>query len=481
MGSIEFLRNWEGITGIKDIKIGYFPIWYMMDEFVHYAYNYYPNVDDIYNDINLDRRPSFKQNYMDIFLYARHKRRKKNAKKLNKEIPKNKRIVFIGSYSDEPQDPYMAPIMDHFQDYTRILIDIPSKTSSWDTERIKQKAVLQKHQNIYHRALEQFSEKESVIKWDYDCILKEYAKWKESIPSIFFIRNMMNQFDFFMDVRFKDYLRQYHALTNMLEELQPEVIVNPSEGGPTSNILYYLCDLFKIPIISIQHGSLRRDAKLYHIDREFPKATKVCVWGKKQKEFMIEEAKYKSSEIEITGSQAYDGYKMKYDKAYLCEKWGLNPDYPIYLVVDSSKTYKEKIEHFKKLKEEGQVLIKLHPFSDGNYPGFTNIKHGNLGKLIYISDAVFMYCSTVGLLSSLYDKPLMLLPKFSDCPNINMELGTKLDFNDIKGSIRKEKKKSKKRKKYAKENYKALDGGSSERIANVIKKVLNAKYAYKME
>lgn len=419
MNSIEiafWIRNWEKTSDIISLKIPDtdFRIWDLMDEWVDYSYCYYPNMKDILNNTNLDKKPSFKLLFMNTFYKYRTNVRKRYSGLLNKPIPDGKRIVYFSRYfSEQKRDTYNTPIINQLKNYINIMIDTPSEhAQSFHIKRIRFKN--KTTDNIIDRCLEEFYNGDEKVVADYEKIKEEYNQWKRNSDKGDRWAMMQPLFDFFINKRLKAHLRNFYMIKNALSALRPNAVVYYSEGGTFGKILFYHCKKMKIPCIAVQHGWLRQDTKLVHKQLDYPIPTKLCVWGKAQKDFMVRYGQYKEEDVIVTGNQRYDSIKQEYNKENICKELGLDPNKKIVFFPDQGETT-DMNKDFQLIKRYcPQLISKYHPATKQRYAVKIFPHDYNIFRLIAISDVVITTCSSVGMEAMLLDKPVIVWNVFKE-------------------------------------------------------------------
>lgn len=419
MNSIEiafWIRDWQEISKITDLKIPDtdFRIWDLMDEWVDYSYCYYPNIKDILNNVNLNKKPSWRLWFMNMFYKKRTIIRKQYSRLLNKPIPEGKRILYFSRYFWSGQrDIHNMPIIKQFKDHVNILIDTPSEhAKDFHIKRIMFKS--KTTDNIIDRCLEEFYGGDGKISSDYKKIKEGYAHWKKNSDKGDKWPQMQPLFDFFINKRLKAYLRNFYMIKNALESLKPNAVVYYSEGGTFGKILFFHCKKMNIPCIALQHGWLRQDTKLIHKTLDYPTPAKLCVWGEAQKDFMVKYGKYKEEDVIITGNQRYDSIKTKYNKEHICKKLGLDPNKKIIFFPDQGETT-DMNKDFQIIKKYcPQLISKYHPSTKKKYDIRIFPQDYDIFKLIAISDVVITTCSGVGMEAMLLDKPIIVWNVFEE-------------------------------------------------------------------
>ncbi len=220
-----------------------------------------------------------------------------------------------------------------------------------------------------------------------------------------------------------------------------------------------------------------------------------CVSGNYAKKILLKQCNYPEEKIIITGQPRYDELTKynKFNKKDICKKFNLDPKRKI--IIYASKFLENENRIFKILsmyvnKNKIQLIFKAHP--NANIPKLKkriieseNVKliHNiNLFELLYVCDLLITVSSTVAIEAMYLNKPVLIIDLFKRCTLPFVEYGAGYGVYEFKNIIdglemtlynKKIKDKLKiGRTKFLKDYMYGIDGKSTNRVINLIQKIL---------
>ena len=260
------------------------------------------------------------------------------------------------------------------------------------------------------------------------------------------------------------------------------------------------------PIVNVAYSYSASDVNGYknNLNCQFPDVT--AMYGDLFKKSLISIGKYeKFSSLVVTGQPRTDiliENKNKYSRERLSRKLGIDPkkklvvfaSQPLYEMSESKITLLSIIDSVRDL-DDVSLVVKLHPGDDEEYYNkiiedsrynAIAIKNIDLYELLYCSDLVISIQSTVILEALIMNKPTI---KVNLIENYDIFGGLKpkwlievFNDKDLKNEIRKvlfdkkyAHKINKNIKKFISDYYYTIDGKSTERFMQELKKLLKQK------
>lgn len=464
MDTIKMMREWADKSTIKNwltLEDG-FSIWWMMDEWLHKSIIYFSNFDDVIKGIK--RKPSKKIYLLKYFHRLRYKLRRNIS--MTREFKKGC-VLFFGSPVQKNEDNIFRPLFDKFED--KIIVDFPSDYDdkfylrrAWDKLEVKDTILLEEFYNPEYKTQLKIAKKlYKLLKEDNYFLKASKHIWPAIKP----------QMDFYFNHRFEAHLRNYYSLKNMVDTLEPSIIVYGGEGGVLGNILAHIGKMYNIPVIGIMHGSLKYDGKLVHYNDGCPKATKLCVWGKYHKDWLVKYSGYNPTDITVTGNFRFDNFKKKGemgDKILILDQ---NEEGDLLQIATSCLIF------------YGDTIVAIHPArKNRKFYEQIPIVESTEDYIDELSNSklIVSFCSTGVLDSMFYDKPLLLV-KLKDakwdptklCDYYQEKIGVIYTqgkdnlYDKIRLALKDPYKK--RRHEYIKSHLYKMDGKSTDRIIKVIK------------
>lgn len=203
---------------------------------------------------------------------------------------------------------------------------------------------------------------------------------------------------------------------NIFNKRKINILITADNSDPRSRILCLYAKKNKIPVIELQFGQCDVDS----IEWFFSLGDKVCVWGKRFKDILVNDFNHNENNVIVTGSPRFD-YMYNLNKTkftYLLKSKKIDNSKKIIILASTytipgydSKFDKRILKNFKKLLlDEISIhsnfifLVKPHPNENTNLllsltKNKKNIilldKHEDLRNYIPYSNALISFGSTV--------------------------------------------------------------------------------------
>ncbi len=436
----------------------------------------------------------------------------------NKKQKYKENVLFISKHSHRTEE-FLNPVVDKLKDlkYNKVFLDTVTNEILLDTKMFRKKLEQEDSRHILidnYISIKDIKEIRRITKrfkrlWN---LLRKNKEFKSifEFKKINIWELVEPQMSCFFYVRMKSYIEEFVAIENVIEEINPKVVVNLAAQGFDVGLLSS-CIKRKIPSVIFLFGvvvdlSTHRDLdqvsqKEIKPDK-FLIPTKTVVRGQNYKNALIKYGHYPEDSVKVTGDLRYDFLaNKKFDKNKICRELGLNPKnkiilfgtYDAPLIRDRELLTKIVGESVSKIKD-AQLLIKPHPNEKKEF--YENIikkyklnavvVEGNIFPFLYICDVLLMANSTIGLEAAILKKPFINMAFICNLDMWNyVKKGLALEAkqaknltNVIKKALYDEKIKkqlAKNRNKYVKEQCYKIDGKSSQRIADVIKSIINKR------
>jgi hypothetical protein len=234
-----------------------------------------------------------------------------------------------------------------------------------------------------------------------------------------------------------------------------------------------------------------------------PIAKNIIVWGKGDKDFLRKFIKNKK--IYIAGTSRLDHLRQKVNSEQVYSKFNLRKDkgiivlttqYPddayVFLEKETEVLVKSVISAMKEFPDK-QLIIKLHPLESGELPNvivkemnaknIQIIKDIVLGDLLRISEILIMINSTSAIEAMMLNKPVINFNPFKrPCATRYVKSGATIGVSKEKEVVkaiksiyknkRVRKRLEKKGKKFIKHYCYKNDGKATQRMVNIIEKII---------
>lgn len=475
-----------GTENIKELlKIDNTSIWWWMDDFILFSDSFANNMENVLNN-EPDKKIPFKSKAMHQFFKYRFQLRKRYGSYLKRTDNKKPKILILGGQSRGEGDPVTYPIIEGLKkDYNVLSVDVPSLYSRDTGIKLIKKKIKEKN-GFNHALFEDYMPKDinDEIKLDLFLLRRLYFKYKNKISIIHkgipVWKKIKPQFDAYFKYRLPTHLLYYFTLKNMIDKEKPVLVFYPTETGFLGRMLCAICEDENIPVVLKQHGVMFYSTETVHNSKDFPRPAKVCVWGKKYKDLLVNQGKYPKDSVVITGNMGYDNWN--FTKKPISNRillWAPS------LKKDQNKELREIYNITEKLNME--LKIKCHP---GLPIKFKNLPKNievfckeNPNDIIYDADIVLInYCGGFGLEAMMLDKPVILLnpekQTFSRAISGGDFIGKKVAYvidnlKETESMIHKIYKDGdvlrSNREEYVKDDCYKFDGGATNRIIKVIK------------
>lgn len=294
-------------------------------------------------------------------------------------------------------------------------------------------------------------------------------------------------------------------LDEILKEKKIKIAVLRNDSKELERTIIFCLRLSKIPSLVIQHGVI---ADLKH---HILLADKFAAWGKASVDWYNRFGN-PPEKFEVTGNPHFDtlvNWRPKLSRQTLCKQLNLDPNKGIilfatqqinkfssFLTDDLFWVMADKVLTAMKQFPDKQLIIKADPYEDvapyrerisaGLYNNAVAVRDVDIYTLIFMSELVIVFNSTVGLEAMVFDKPLITvnLTKREDTvpfaekgaalgvyeeanliPAIKQALSDPEAISGLKIA----------RSRFIEEYAYGIDGKASERISNLIKYLLNEK------
>jgi len=332
-----------------------------------------------------------------------------------------------------------------------------------------------------------------------------------SINSSFRYRTDKN-FDYYFSALSKSvklrYLLDLIIAKKILSQVKPKVLFLTCEYSPLNRALAYMARTEGIPTIALQHGIITPVHPDYIFDDNnmklvLPNIT--LVYGRYHYNLLTKNSVYEPKQVIVTGNPRYD-VLYHADKIYSREeflkKYNIRPDSKIILWITQCHdlSEEENIKNFvavfgtmQNLKDK-ILIIKQHP---GEEEKHTKMIEANLKKYkidvvitpkssdtyeqLYVCDLMMTKNSTVAMEAVALNKPVIVLNLSGERDVVDyVEQGVALGVyreEDLRTAIEKllkdESDLSKNRKRYIEKYLYKIDGKATERVAGVIKTMID--------
>jgi len=317
------------------------------------------------------------------------------------------------------------------------------------------------------------------------------SKYKELLKTEEFDKNKLR---YLFLIYFPEMIRYIELINNALSAEKPRLLVVMNEITTLGNIAVHVAKQKSIKTLCIQHGAIGNDPGSF-----VPvSADKVAVWGDSSKRILVNEGTLKEK-IVITGAPQFDNIRKLNVKITedIAREIGLNISKKYILFTTQNYPYMEETvrQVCKAVKSipDLQFVIKTHPaeYSTKNYEKIikkSDVK-GILTKkylypLIKGCSAMITVSSTTGLETLIIGKPLITInlsgkPDTMPYAKSRAAIGV-YKSGDILPAIKSvledekvRKKLAKKAKKFIYEQCYKIDGKASDRIIDLINKIVN--------
>ena len=414
-------------------------LWWWMEAFLYLSFAYRDSFEEVVKAIHTKTEMNktikyhiakmIKKQLIKPYLTCRSLIRKKQWQILE-PIKTNKIPLLLLYWHDKGNKPYVQPIIDKIDKtkYQIYALDIIGP-EEFDNNVFKEKA---QDKIVSHILIENYFFPED--KKELNMYIKKFNRIKKQLIKDknfqkLFVINGVNiwdlckpQFVWFFDVRMKDYLIQYISARNVINTIQPKIVVSPSETSEFDKNIFHICKKLNIPTIAIQHGLINDIRLIKPKGHNCPIPTITCVYGIADKKFLLTKGNYPEDSVLVTGNPRWDNIKNKqYDKKEICDKLHININKKIVVFATQPLTLIKNREVISKIISKAinelqdiQFIIKVHPMETVDYykdilnnKNVVLVKDMDMLNIIYICDSLIMVNSTIGLETLIFDKPLI--------------------------------------------------------------------------
>ena len=298
----------------------------------------------------------------------------------------------------------------------------------------------------------------------------------------------------------------------MIDEEKPDLILLLNEYGGFERALVIAGKLKGVPVLAVQHGVIHPTHEGYmHTHDEISPVGSVtspycpipditAVYGTYHKDLLTKVSTYPVDSVVVTGQPRYDllyHADKIYDRSSFCNKWSLDPNKKIVLVATENLPIQEENIFFlkailKSLKEFPilQVVVKPHPGERGKWyekvvkEKETEVtilpKNSDTFEALYACDLFFIYFSTTGMEAVALNKPVIVVnlterPDPVEYVKEGVALGVYRE-EDLKPAIEKllndGSELARNRNSYIEKYLYKIDGKATERVINLIVKMI---------
>lgn len=294
--------------------------------------------------------------------------------------------------------------------------------------------------------------------------------------------------------RFIDIVRYGEIAKEVIHAEKPDVVVTIDDRSPFGKTVNVISKSLGVPTLMVQHGIVA-DHPIYG-----PICSdKMAVFGHVFKDALVKRG-VNPDDIVVTGQPRFDVLvNTKYDKKWIYEKLNLNGEKGLIVFAstdlpDDEKelTVRELCAAMKQFPDK-QLVIKPHPSDDGamfvdllcKFNLDAIVVHDYLYELLSACDLLITTWSTVGLEAMILDKPIIVI-NLMNRPDMTsyVERGAAIEVKKIGDGIRAfemalydstaiENMKLN-REKFLRDYAYKSDGKSSERVAELIKTMVDS-------
>jgi hypothetical protein len=319
------------------------------------------------------------------------------------------------------------------------------------------------------------------------------------------------ELEFYFRMLYPRFVKHIEMGKQMIENEKPHLILLTNEYGEFEHTLVVAARLKGVPTLAVQHGVITPTHCGYIFEKEnkgkviLPDMT--CVYGQYHYDLLTKESIYGPEQVVVTGQPRYDilYYADKiYSKEKFLARYKVTPDHGILLWTTQCHglSDEENARNFTTVfgvmqnNKNVTLLIKQHP---GEGERYTKIIEDYLAK--YKTDAILVpknsdtyeqlfFCdllmtksSTTAMEAVALNKPIIVLnlsgePDAVDYVEQGVALGVYKE-DDLKPSIEKLLKDpselAKNRDKYIERYLYKIDGKATERVAQVIKRMMSTR------
>lgn len=331
--------------------------------------------------------------------------------------------------------------------------------------------------------------------------------------------NIISELKFYFMILFPYQIKLMTMTRDIIKYVKPDLIVLLNEYGWVERPMLIAARFEKVPVLAIQHGVITLVCKgyMYNKNEIHPKMSaqspycpipdKTAVYGKFHYDLLTQNSAYPKNSVVITGQPRYDIlYRAKeiYSKEQFFKKHGINKKNKIVLWTTQCHglSNSENIKNFEvvlrtmKDMNKTTLVIKQHPGEDKRYnkiisrylkqykiEAVVTPKESDVIELIYACDLMITKHSTTAIEAVALNKPVIILD-MEDKNDLGgyVAQGVALGVfckNELKPTIQKllkdDSELSIKRKNYIERYMYKIDGKSTDRVVEIIEKMIDTK------
>ena len=315
-------------------------------------------------------------------------------------------------------------------------------------------------------------------------------------------------------LRFDQIIKIIETVKCALLEEQPGIVITTSDVGIWPKIWFLVAKNMNIPTLHVEWATVSSHAP----DWAFMSADKATVSGEYSKRTVIHKRGIDSNRLVVTGQPRYDGLIRKREsKEVICRRYSLDTgkriilftSIPYYEGVPSEEGGLSKEEHHEWLHaiyqaskeiDNAQLVVKPHPHHRDPYENHSSVlrevgnessiviapKDSDVLDLISVCDVMITWLSTTALEAMILNKPVIIVNLTSRTISItsyNSEATLEVfKKEDIALAIKDALDNSEVRerlisagRKCVQDRLYIMDGKASQRIANLIVDMIDAK------
>jgi hypothetical protein len=304
--------------------------------------------------------------------------------------------------------------------------------------------------------------------------------WESIKDDVYYIHNIST-----------DLMLNIEEYETVLKNIAPDMVLIGDDRPPHIRTCVLLAKNKKIQTMELQHGMYTRTGI-----SAAPVSNKVCVWGEYARDVLIR-AGGTDDQIAVTGCPKFDSL---FDKKKLrslsgdkkqCKKILFATQYAFE---DATIGAIEKIISFLSIKHDVYLIIKPHPvekpdlyrrFAKKYRKVIVEDNKANIDDLILDADVLVTISSTVGINAAILDVPMVLL-NFDKTDSPYMPISVEVcDIEDIPLAINDAlyngevlQRLAGARKKFVYEHAYIQDGKATNRVADLIEKMIEEEKKY---
>lgn len=314
-------------------------------------------------------------------------------------------------------------------------------------------------------------------------------------------------------------VQQIEMAKKMIETENPDLILLVNEYGPFELSLVVAGKIKNIPVLTVQHGIITptHDGYIHSKDElstngsikspYYPIPDKTAVFGTYHKDLLTKVSAYPENSVVVTGQPRYDilyHANEIYNKEQFLKKYNINKNHKIVLWTtqchglsddENNANFKAMFGTLQNLQDV-TLILKQHPGEGKKYTKMIEdaLKYCHLNIVIppkdsdtyeqlYVCDLMITRHSTTAMEAVALNKPVIVL-NLSGKPDIinYVEEGVALGVyreNNLKIAIEKllddDSELAENRRSYIEKYLYKIDGKSTERVVQLIKKMLDEK------